>query len=199
MLFGHVTPLSLRDLSSPAHWALGVLITGPAGNSHKGPLLSSVKWIVQRGLSCSHSLRWPFGEEEDGGRGSGLREGFWIGAGEWKEMNRSSGWRINKHDAFGDTRAPTFRSEMLFESRGVRRRNGANWWQVRSWTWFYRSPNIFIMKLSKFGSATLKAYLSMYYIISFMCEVHILLKNVPSGYIQSLTSSHDPYCYQAGP
>ena len=141
---------------------------------------------------------FPFSEMAFWGRGR-WRERFWVGAGEWKEMNRSSGWRINKHDAFGDTRVPTFRSEMLLESRGVRRRNGANWWQVRSWTWFYRSSNIFIMKPSKFGSATLKAYLSMYYIISLMCEVHILLKNVPSGYIQSLTSSHDPYCYQAGP
>ena len=37
MRFGHGTPLSLRDLSSPAHWALGVLITGPAGNSPEGP------------------------------------------------------------------------------------------------------------------------------------------------------------------
>ena len=99
----------------------------------------------------------------------------------------------------GTLRAPTFRNEMRFESIGVKRMNGGNWLQVRSWVWFYRSSNMFIMKLSKFSSVTLNAYLCMCYIISLMYKVHILLKNVPSGYVESLTNSHDPYCYQAGP
>lgn len=149
MRFGHGTPLSLRDLSSPAHWALGVLITGPAGNSPEGPFALQCSMNSTKGPQL-----FPFSEVVFWGRGR-WREGFWVEAGEWKEMNRSLGWRINKHDAFGDTRAPMFRSEMLFEGRGVRRRNGANWWQVRSWTWFYRPSNIFIMKPLKFGSATL--------------------------------------------
>ena len=57
----------------------------------------------------------------------------------------------------------------------------------------------FYYETIKIWQCNLNAYLCMYYITSLMYEVHILLQNVPSGCIQSLTSSHDPYCYQAGP